>query len=66
MELGRSMHIEAVVSMIELRKHFNIGSSKRSLNRAHVTHWRVCAEYSAESYVIFTLGCVGFVKLFRG
>ena len=66
MELGSSMHLEALISMIELRKHFNTGSSRRLLNRVHVVNWCVCVAYSAESYEIFTLGCVGFVKLFRG
>ena len=58
-------HIEALVSMVELRKHFNTGSSRRLLKRVHATHWCVCLVYNAESYIIFTLGCVGFVKLFR-
>ena len=65
MELGSSMHIEALVSMIELRKHFNTGSSRRLLNSVHATYWCVCVVYSAESYIIFTLGCVGFVKILR-
>ena len=66
MKLGSSVYIEALVSMIEQRKHFNTGSSRRLLNSVHATYWCVCVVYSAESYVVFTLGCVGFVKLFRG
>ena len=66
MKLGSSMHIEALVSMLELCKQIYTGGSRRLLNRMHATHWCVCVVYSAESYVIFTLGCVGFVKLFRG
>jgi hypothetical protein len=65
MKLGGSMNIEALVSMIELRKALNTGSSKLLLNRVHAIHWRICVAYSAELYVISTLGCVGFVKLFH-
>ena len=50
MELGSSMHLEALISMIELRTHFNTGSSRCLLNRVHVVNWCVCVAYSAESY----------------
>ena len=66
MKLGSSMHIEALVSMLGPCKQIYTGGSRRLLNRVHAAHWCVCVVYSAESYVIFTLGCVGFVKLFRG
>ena len=67
MKLGSSMHIEALVSMIGLCKQIYIGGSRRLLSRMSATHWCACVVYSAESYGIFTftLGCVGFVKLFR-
>ena len=68
MNLGSSVHvhIEALVSMIGLCKQIYKGGSRRLLSRMHATHWCACVVYSAESYVIFTLSCVGFVKLFRG
>ena len=42
MELGSSMHFEALVSMLELRKHLNTESPRRLLDRVHATHWCAC------------------------
>jgi hypothetical protein len=47
-----------LVSMIELRKHFNTGSSRRLLSRVHVTHWCVCVAYIALNLMLFSLWAV--------
>ena len=41
MELGSSVHLEALVSMIELRKQFNTGGP-RNFPKLHVRYIRMC------------------------
>ena len=41
MELGSSVHLEALVSLIELRKQFNIGGPRR-FPKLHVRYIRMC------------------------
>ena len=41
MELGSRVHLEALVSMIELRKQFNTGGP-RNFSKLHVRYIRMC------------------------
>ena len=64
MKLGSSSHIEALVSMIELRNQIYTGGPRRLSNCIYATYEFICVKYSAKSYVVSTLVCVGFVELF--
>ena len=64
MKLGSSSHIEALVSMIELRNQIYTGGPRRLSNCIYATYECICVKYSAKSYVVSTLVCVGFVELF--
>ena len=64
MKLGSSSHIEALVSMIELRNQIYTGGPRRLSNCIYATYECICVKYSAKSYVVSTLVCVGFVDLF--
>ena len=62
MELGSSVHLAALANLIERRKHFNTGGFRSLPNCVHATNWCACMIYSAESYVIFNLGCVSLLE----
>ena len=64
MKLGSSSHIEALVSMIELRNQIYTGGPRRLSNCIYATYECICVKYSAKSYVVSTLVYVGFVELF--
>ena len=64
MKLGSSSHIEALVSMIELRNQIYTGGPRRLSNCIYATYECICVKYSAKQYVVSTLVCVGFVELF--
>ena len=65
MKLGSSIHIEALVSMIKQRTQLYTGAPRRLPKCVFAIYKGVWMEYSANSYFIFTFGCVGCVKLFR-
>jgi hypothetical protein len=65
MELGSSVHLEALGSMINLRKQFNTEVPRAFPNCMYATQGCIWVEYSAKLYELFTLGCIAFVELFR-
>ena len=64
LKLSSSMHIEPLVSMIELPNQIYTGRSRHLPGCIYATYECICVEYSAKYYVFFTLVCVGFVELF--
>ena len=57
MELGRSVYLEALVSINELRKHFNTESSRRLLSCVNAIYW-VLAWYVALNRMLFSIWAV--------